>query len=908
MSAVLQYPVAQKDRTLSEAGLPSITESALIRAHVHASALTVLISALFGLAVSMKLHTPFGSDAWSTWGRLRYNHTQGIFFGWLGNAFLAFCYYVVPRLTNRRVSSRTLGWVLFALWNFAVVLPGWTLVLMGHSQPLEWAEFPLIVDLFVVLAFALSVWQFVVPFLKLGLADIYVSGWYLIGGILFTLFAYPVGNLVPQLVPGAMGAAFSGLWIHDAVGLFVTPLALMIAYWVIPATTGRPIWSHFLSMLGFWLLFFIYPLNGTHHYVYSAIPMSAQKGAILASVYLGMDVLLVTTNLLVSFRGGTAMVGRDIPLRYVWTGVVLYLVVSLQGSMQAMMPVNRFVHFTDWVIGHSHLAMIGFASMIAAGGIAHVWQRIADTRYNQRYLAWSYWLIITGLALMVIDLTMAGVVEAQLWDSGAPWIDSIRAARPYWVFRTFTGVAIILGFLFFWVGLLTGPEAHTTASVPDSQAFDFEAKNDLPASQPIMWLGSAYGAASVAGFGFFALSFIVLGIIPARQLQAEISRTIPREAQPPNAAEQRGRLIYGRDGCAYCHTEQIRTTLADIARFGAPTAAWETQYDYPQLWGTRRVGPDLAREAGVRSDDWQLTHLYNPRLVVRDSVMPAYSYMFNGSASQPNEEALDLLAYLRSLGRNGKVAGVDQEALVSEGHAMPGMAGHQTAAVAGSAPWNGNEAVPMTGGSDASTPIFHPSSSADARAFEARHGAVLFAANCAGCHGTDAGGHGAASSSLFPMPANLAAHRFTDERLSAVLWQGVYGSAMPAWREYSEKDLRDLVAFIQQLPRATETSEVSDASAADKAQSLFIEHCASCHGEHGDGRGPAAGALAPAPTNFHLEQPTRARALEVLEHGVPGTAMPSWTVDLSDSDRQLLSGYIRSFFATPTTREQGATR
>jgi cbb3-type cytochrome oxidase cytochrome c subunit len=56
--------------------------------------------------------------------------------------------------------------------------------------------------------------------------------------------------------------------------------------------------------------------------------------------------------------------------------------------------------------------------------------------------------------------------------------------------------------------------------------------------------------------------------------------------------------------------------------------------DYPQLWGTRRIGPDLAREAGVRSDDWQLTHLYNPRLVVRDSVIPAYPYMFNGSASQ----------------------------------------------------------------------------------------------------------------------------------------------------------------------------------------------------------------------------------------------------------------------------------
>ena len=789
----LEMPTSERlsknavDRTAPRVDYTSLTENALIRAHVHASVVTVLISALFGLLVSMKLHTPFGGDAWSTWGRLRYNHTQGIFFGWLGNAFLAFSYYVVPRLTNRRISSRKLGWVLFALWNFAVVLPGWTLVLMGHSQPLEWAEFPLIVDLFVVLAFALSIWQFVIPFFKLGLADIYVSGWYLIGGLLFTLLAYPVGNLVPQLVPGAMGAAFSGLWIHDAIGLFVTPLALVVAYWVIPATTGRPIWSHFLSMLGFWLLFFIYPLNGTHHYVYSAIPMAAQKGAILASVYLGMDVLLVTTNLLLSFRGGVAMVGRDIPLRYVWTGVVLYLVVSLQGSMQAMMPVNRFVHFTDWVIGHSHLAMIGFASMIAAGGIAHLWQRIPGTRYNERFLAWSYWLITSGLALMVIDLTMAGVVEGQLWDSGSAWIDSVRAARPYWEFRTLTGVAIILGFLFFWVGLLTGPAAKTAAIVPDVDIPDYAGHDDRPAAAPVRWLGSVYAVASVGGLGFFGLSFLVLGIVPTRELQAEIARTVPREVRPPTAAEQRGRLIYGRDGCAYCHTQQIRTTLADIARFGAPTAAWETQYDYPQLWGTRRIGPDLAREASVRSDDWQLTHLYNPRLVVRDSVMPAYGYMFNGSASQPNQEALDLLAYLRSLGWNGKVAGVDRDVIVSGGPVMPGMTEHEPAAVAGSAPLNGSEAVPMTGGADASAPVFHPSSSSGERTFESQHGRRVVCRQLRRLSRSQCRRSWRCFKQSAAKPANLLASRFTDERLSAVLWKGVYGSAMPAWREYSEK-------------------------------------------------------------------------------------------------------------------------
>src|ERR1700740_2277222 len=133
------------------------TDYDLIRWHGFAALIAVVISALFGLLVATKFNFPnfLAGHAWQTWGRLRYNHTEGIFFGWLGNAFLAFFYYAVPRLANRPVLSRKLGWFLFWIWNFAVVFSGWTLVLAGFSQPLEWAEFPVVVDAFVVVAFIL---------------------------------------------------------------------------------------------------------------------------------------------------------------------------------------------------------------------------------------------------------------------------------------------------------------------------------------------------------------------------------------------------------------------------------------------------------------------------------------------------------------------------------------------------------------------------------------------------------------------------------------------------------------------------------------------------------------------------------------------------------------------------------
>lgn len=340
---------------------------------------------------------------------------------------------------------------------------GWVLVLSGASQPLEWAEFALVVDGFVLVGIVLVLIQFVPPFFARGLESLYVSSWYIIGALVFTALAYPMGNIAPEFVPGAAGAAFSGLWIHDAVGLFVTPLALAILYFVIPVVTGKPIYSHFLSMLGFWLLFFLYPLNGTHHYVMSVIPMDTQLTAITASALLGLTVILVVANLLGSLHGA-GVFPKDVGLRFVVMSVIFYLVVSIQGSLQAFMPVNAFVHFTDWVIGHSHLAMLGFASFAAAGALTHAWPHIPGARYNVRLVSLAYWLLLAGLLIMVVDLTAAGLVQAQLWQSGAPWTSSLEAARPYWIVRTLSSIPIACGFIALLAGLLTGPVTRPPAA------------------------------------------------------------------------------------------------------------------------------------------------------------------------------------------------------------------------------------------------------------------------------------------------------------------------------------------------------------------------------------------------------------------------------------------------------------
>jgi cytochrome c oxidase cbb3-type subunit 2 len=108
--------------------------------------------------------------------------------------------------------------------------------------------------------------------------------------------------------------------------------------------------------------------------------------------------------------------------------------------------------------------------------------------------------------------------------------------------------------------------------------------------------------------------------------------------------EVAGRNIYIREGCYACHSQMIRTLRDDVERYGPYSLAVESKYDHPMLWGSKRTGPDLARVGGKYSDEWQVAHLNNPRDVVPESVMPAYTWLL-----QTELRVDDLGAHLAAL-------------------------------------------------------------------------------------------------------------------------------------------------------------------------------------------------------------------------------------------------------------------
>ncbi len=169
----------------------------------------------------------------------------------------------------------------------------------------------------------------------------------------------------------------------------------------------------------------------------------------------------------------------------------------------------------------------------------------------------------------------------------------------------------------------------------------------------------------VAGLFSFLLAFLLLGVWPAMMTEKMEKRPLPSEipaefttyyktVEEYQNGLREGRDIYIKEACWHCHSQYVRPVGNESVRYGLVSVPGEYQNELslPQLFGTRRVGPDLSREAGKRSNDWHFAHLYNPKLVEPESVMPTYTWYFDESTTPPTpkKEAVALVAYLQSLG------------------------------------------------------------------------------------------------------------------------------------------------------------------------------------------------------------------------------------------------------------------
>ncbi|MBK8315146.1 MAG: cbb3-type cytochrome c oxidase subunit I [Acidobacteria bacterium] len=294
-----------------------------------------------------------GTIPFLTYGRLRPLHVNGMLFGWLLAADMGLMYYVIPRLCGVRLWSEKLGVATAALWN-VIILGAVVSLLMGWNQGLEYAELPLPLDVMVVVAWIMFGANIFATVATRKYTQMYVTIWYCLGTILWTAFVYLTGNFAVLFTTGVNQANLNWMYVHNAVGLIFTPVGLAIAYYFIPKSSNTPLFSHKLSMIGFWSLAFVYVWTGAHHMLHGPISQWLQTIAIVFSLMLLIPVWAVVYNFFATMKGQWDQLRDNVQLKFLMTGVIFYLLTCFQGPMHSLRTVNAIVSKTDWIPGHAH--------------------------------------------------------------------------------------------------------------------------------------------------------------------------------------------------------------------------------------------------------------------------------------------------------------------------------------------------------------------------------------------------------------------------------------------------------------------------------------------------------------------------------------------------------------------------
>ncbi|WP_084402373.1 cbb3-type cytochrome c oxidase subunit I [Cupriavidus sp. amp6] len=186
-----------------------------------------------------------------------------------------------------------------------------------------------------------------------------------------------------------------------------------------PASVQNPVYSHKLSLVGFWSLALFYPFVGIHHYLYSPIADWAETLAIITSMLLIVPVWTVLQNFFGTMVGRRHTFTQNLTAKFLIMGSLMYLAGCFQGSTEALRAIQQPTHFSDFVISHSHLTVFGTFVVWAIGGTVYVIPRlVARPLWSPGLGNWSFWLITFGISLMGLDLTMAGLQQGYMLMAG----------------------------------------------------------------------------------------------------------------------------------------------------------------------------------------------------------------------------------------------------------------------------------------------------------------------------------------------------------------------------------------------------------------------------------------------------------------------------------------------------------
>jgi cytochrome c oxidase cbb3-type subunit I len=430
----------------------------------------LLLGSAAGFISSVKLHDPdwLARYEWLTFGIIRTIHLNAVIYGWSSMAGLGLAMWMLPRLLKTTLQGGRFALLGAVLWN-AGLIAGIGSVGAGFSTGLEWLEMPWQVALLLVSGGALIGIPLLLTVARRTVDHLYVSVWYLGAAVVWFPILYLVANL-PGVHFGVEQAAMNWWYGHNVLGYFFTPLSQATIYYFVPKVIGRPLQSYTLSLLGFWTQAFFYGMVGAHHLIGGPVPSWLITLSIVQSVMMVVPVTAFATNHVLTMKGYWKTLLYSPTLRFMVVAGVMYVLVSLEGTIEALRSVNTVTHFTHFTVAHAHLGMYAFVAIALFGGIYFVMPRVVEREWPYpRLIAAHFWLVVVGIVVYVVSLSIGGWLQGRaMLDATRPFLDSVAITLPWLKARSIGGALMTAGHVVFAVHFLAmvfdlGPQRDRAA-------------------------------------------------------------------------------------------------------------------------------------------------------------------------------------------------------------------------------------------------------------------------------------------------------------------------------------------------------------------------------------------------------------------------------------------------------------
>jgi len=619
-------------------------DNRIVKNFAYATIFWGAVGMLVGLWVSLELVFPsLNIMQYGSFGRLRPLHTNAVIFAFVGNGIFMGVYYSLQRLCKARMFSDKLSKIHFWGWQLIIVAAAITLPL-GITASKEYAELEWPIDIAITVIWVVFGWNMFGTIIKRREKHLYVAIWFYIATLVTVAVLHIVNSFeLPVTLfksyswyAGVQDALVQWWYGHNAVAFFLTTPYLGLMYYFLPKAANRPVYSYRLSIVHFWSLIFLYIWAGPHHLLYTALPNWAQSLGTVFSLMLIFPSWGGMINGLLTLRGAWDRVRDDVILKFMVVAVTAYGMATFEGPMLSLKSVSAISHYTDWIIAHVHVGALGWNGMLTFGILYWLIPRIFGTNlYSKKLAANHFWLATLGIIFYVVPLYWAGFTQSSMWkqftESGQlkySFLETVTYLKPFYAMRSLGGTLYLTGAFIMVYNLYKTVRSGKLVANEAAEAAPFEKIKVAHSNEhwhrvlerkPVQMLVLSLIVILIGGAVEIIPTFLVKSNIP----------TIS-SVKPYTPLELQGRDIYVREGCYTCHSQMIRPFRSETERYGEYSKAGEFVYDHPFQWGSKRTGPDLAREGAgnlKKSNGWHFRHLREPSSMSEGSIMPSYSFM-----------------------------------------------------------------------------------------------------------------------------------------------------------------------------------------------------------------------------------------------------------------------------------------